>query len=83
MRSGMSRTNFVRLRNAVASWIDPKAVSAAHAKDVAARRELLERNGVVSDRTAASRIAAGREGRDVVLLGRKKLARARSAEPVA
>jgi hypothetical protein len=83
MHFGTPRMSCVRLRNVVASWIDPSRISAAHARDVRERNELLERNGVVGDRTLASRIAGGREGRSVALLGKRKLSRARESEPVA
>jgi hypothetical protein len=84
MRSGPPRTSCARRRNVVASWVDPNRVSAAHARDVKARLELMERNnGAFDDRSVASRIAAGRQGRAVALLGKRKMARARIADPVA
>ena len=59
-------------------WVDPSRVSAATARDVQARAELAERNGAFDDR-----IAAGRGGRAIALMGKKKMARARVSEPVA
>lgn len=66
----------------MAEWLDMTRISAAQARDVRERNELLERNGVVGDRSAASRSAGGREGKPVVLLGKRKMARARESEPV-
>jgi hypothetical protein len=65
------------------AWVNPDAVSAERAKDVQARAELAERNGSFDERTAASRIAAGKGGRTIALMGKKKMARARVSEPVA
>jgi hypothetical protein len=64
------------------NWVDHSRISAAAARDVRERRELAERGGH-NEMTYAQRAAQGRQGRSVVLFGKRKLARARESEPVA